>query len=143
MGEIKGNTIFDDAGFPPCLAAFSLASFLPILKCVDYTALPDLRDGPRAGHKACASLTKLGERYDRERLENACGRILAYSNCPFNPSESPCNLELDLIIMHEAERGSLEIFYALREELHFYLKRTLLLESILAENSIPIPKYDD
>ena len=33
---------------------------------------------PEQGYKACASLTKLGERYGRERLENACGRILAY-----------------------------------------------------------------
>ena len=32
--------------------------------------------------KACASLTKQGERYGRERLENACGRILAYSATP-------------------------------------------------------------
>ena len=32
--------------------------------------------------KACASLTKLGERYGRECLENACGRILAYGTTP-------------------------------------------------------------
>jgi len=37
---------------------------------------------PEQGYKACASLTKLGERYGRERLENACGRILAYSTKP-------------------------------------------------------------
>ena len=37
---------------------------------------------PEQGYKACASLTKLGERYGRERLENACGRILAYSATP-------------------------------------------------------------
>lgn len=37
---------------------------------------------PEQGYKACASLTKLGERYGRERLENACGRILAYSAAP-------------------------------------------------------------
>ena len=37
---------------------------------------------PEQGYKACASLTKLGERYGRERLENACGRILAYSTTP-------------------------------------------------------------
>lgn len=36
----------------------------------------------RQGYKACASLTKLGERYGRERLENASGRILAYSVAP-------------------------------------------------------------
>ena len=32
----------------------------------------------------------------------------------------------------EAERESLEIFYAMREELHFYLNRTQLLETVLA-----------
>ena len=37
---------------------------------------------PEQGYKACASLTKLGERYGRERLENARGRILAYSAAP-------------------------------------------------------------
>ena len=37
---------------------------------------------PEQGYKACASLTKLGERYGRERLENACGRILAYCATP-------------------------------------------------------------
>ncbi len=37
---------------------------------------------PEQGYKACASLTKLGERYGRDRLENACGRILAYSATP-------------------------------------------------------------
>lgn len=37
---------------------------------------------PEQGYKACASLTKLGERYGRERLESACGRVLAYSAAP-------------------------------------------------------------
>ena len=37
---------------------------------------------PEQGYKACASLTKLGERYGKERLENACGRIMAYSTTP-------------------------------------------------------------
>lgn len=37
----------------------------------------------------------------------------------------------------------MEIFYAMREELHFYLKRTQLLETILTENGIPIPTYLD
>ena len=53
-------------------------------------------------------------------------------DCPFNPSDSPCDLELDLMILREAERESLEIFYAMREELHFYLNRTQLLETVLA-----------
>lgn len=64
-------------------------------------------------------------------------------DCPFNPSHSPCELQLDLMILYEAERESLEIFYAMREELQFYLKRTQLLETILTENGIPIPDYED
>lgn len=34
------------------------------------------------GYKACASLTKLGERYGKERLEAACTRILAFGTTP-------------------------------------------------------------
>lgn len=34
------------------------------------------------GHKACASLTKLGERYGKEHLENACARVLTYGTTP-------------------------------------------------------------
>ena len=47
------------------------------------------------------------------------------------------------MILQEAERESMEIFYAMREELRFYLKRTQLLETILTENGIPIPEYGD
>ena len=64
-------------------------------------------------------------------------------DCPFNPSDSPCDLELDLMILREAERESMEIFYAMREELRFYLNHTLLLETILTENGIPFPDYGD
>lgn len=64
-------------------------------------------------------------------------------DCPFNLSDSPCDLEWDLMILREAERESLEILYAMREELHFYLKRTQMLETILTANGIPIPEYDD
>ena len=64
-------------------------------------------------------------------------------DCPFNPSDSPCDLELDLMILREAERESLDIFYAMREELRFYLNRTQMLETILTANGIPIPDYDD
>ncbi len=64
-------------------------------------------------------------------------------DCPFNPSDSPCDLELDLMILREAERESLDIFYAMREELRFYLNRTQMLETILTANGIPIPVYDD
>lgn len=36
-------------------------------------------------------------------------------DCPLNPSDSLCDLKLDLTILREAERESLEIFYAMRE----------------------------
>ena len=65
------------------------------------------------------------------------------SDCPFHPSNLPCELEMDLMTLREAERESLEIFCTMREELRFYLKRTQLLETISTENGIPIPKYDD
>lgn len=64
-------------------------------------------------------------------------------DCPFISSDSPCDLELDLMILCEAGREPMEIFCAMREELHFYLKRTQLLESSLTENGIPIPDCDD
>ena len=32
-------------------------------------------------------------------------------DCPFHPSHPPCELEMDLMILREAERESLEIFY--------------------------------
>ena len=50
---------------------------------------------------------------------------------------------MDLMILQEAERESLEIFFAMREELRLYLKRTQMLETILTANGIPIPDYDD
>ena len=37
---------------------------------------------PEQGYKACASLTKLAERYGKERLEHACGQALAYAATP-------------------------------------------------------------
>ena len=34
------------------------------------------------GYKACVSLTKLGKRYGKKKLEAACERILAFSSSP-------------------------------------------------------------
>ena len=42
----------------------------------------DLDVYKRQGYKACASLKKLGDRYGRKRLENACGRVLAFTTTP-------------------------------------------------------------
>lgn len=47
------------------------------------------------------------------------------------------------MILREAEQEPMEVFYAMRDELHFYLKRSQLLETILTANGIPIPEYDD
>ncbi len=58
-------------------------------------------------------------------------------------SSDVCEIELDLMILREAEPESMVIFCAIREELRFYLNRTQLLEHILTENDIPIPEYDD
>ena len=42
----------------------------------------DSGKAPEQGYKACASLKKLGDRYGRKRLENACGRVLALTTTP-------------------------------------------------------------
>ena len=41
------------------------------------------------------------------------------SDCPFHPSDSPCELEMDLMILRKAERESMEIFYATRRNYAF------------------------
>ena len=37
---------------------------------------------PEQGYKYCASMTKLCDRYGPVRLENACKRLLSFSNTP-------------------------------------------------------------
>ena len=37
---------------------------------------------PEQGYKACVSLTKLGKRYGKKKLEAACERMLAFSSSP-------------------------------------------------------------
>lgn len=37
---------------------------------------------PEQGYKACVSLTKLGKRYGKKKLESACERMLAFSSSP-------------------------------------------------------------
>lgn len=37
---------------------------------------------PEVGFKSCASMTRLADRYGSERLENACKRLLAYTQTP-------------------------------------------------------------
>ena len=34
------------------------------------------------GYKACSGLTKLEQRYGKQRLETTCGKVLAYSTAP-------------------------------------------------------------
>ena len=47
-----------------------------------YTVFSKSGKAPEQGYKACASLTKLGERYGKERLESACARVHAYGTTP-------------------------------------------------------------
>ena len=37
---------------------------------------------PEQGYKSCVSLTKLGKRYGKKKLEDACERMLAFSSSP-------------------------------------------------------------
>lgn len=37
---------------------------------------------PEQGYKACASLTKLGDRYGHNRLENACSKVWEFTSTP-------------------------------------------------------------
>ncbi|MBR6873995.1 MAG: IS21 family transposase [Ruminococcus sp.] len=41
-----------------------------------------LGSAPEQGYKACVSLTKLGKRYGKKKLEAACERMLAFSSSP-------------------------------------------------------------
>ena len=43
------------------------------------------------GYKACVSLTKLGKRYGKKKLEIACERMLAFSSLPSNLPEHLTN----------------------------------------------------
>lgn len=35
---------------------------------------------PEQGYKACVSLSKLGKRYEKKKLESACERMMAFSS---------------------------------------------------------------
>lgn len=37
---------------------------------------------PKQGYKACASLTKLGDRYGHNRLKNACSKVWKLTSMP-------------------------------------------------------------
>ena len=64
-------------------------------------------------------------------------------DCPFNPSDSLCEIELELIIQQEAERESMGFFYAVQEYLRYYRKRIQQLEAVLTGSGIPIPEDED
>lgn len=48
----------------------------------DRQILPDLRHRSRAGLQDLVSLTKLGKRYGKKKLETACERMLAFTSSP-------------------------------------------------------------
>ena len=60
--------------------------FIPFSFCETYCTLSEhfLKSGKAAeqGYKACAGLSKLEQRYGKQRLEAACGKALAYSTAP-------------------------------------------------------------
>lgn len=64
-------------------------------------------------------------------------------DCPYNPSDIPCEIELDKMILEEAERESMEFFHEAQNELHCYYQRVQLLEAVLASYGLPIPPYED
>ena len=39
---------------------------------------------PEQGYKACAILTKLGDRYGHNRLENACSKVWELTSTPYH-----------------------------------------------------------
>ena len=67
-----------------------------------------------------------------------------YTRIDPNPdSGSPVSEAIMDRIIHNAYEVLVEGRVSMREKLHFYLKRIQLLESILTENGIPVPEYDD
>ncbi len=41
------------------------------------------------------------------------------ANCPLSRSNPPCDMEMDLLILQEAERESMEVFFAMRRNSNF------------------------
>ena len=65
-------------------------------------------------------------------------------NCPYNSSDNPGEIELDKMVLEEAERESVEYFYETQEELHRSSQRIQLIEAVPTSYglSIPPPKID-
>lgn len=59
---------------------------------------------PEQGYRSCASLSRLGDRYGAERLENACGRMLSISSYP-----SVRNIASILKNGHDAKSSAAEV----------------------------------
>ena len=64
-------------------------------------------------------------------------------DCPYKPFASPCDFELDCLILEQAERESLAAFEEMQKELHYYYERVQLLEALLNSYGLPIPPYED
>lgn len=69
---------------------------------------------PEQGYKSCASLTKLGERYGKKKLETACAEVLKYTSAPsirllntiLKSSASSCGDAKTNINRTESSRGN-------------------------------------
>lgn len=69
---------------------------------------------PEQGYKSCASLTKLGERYGKKKLETACAEVLKYTSAPsirllntiLKSSASSCGDTKTNINRTESSRGN-------------------------------------
>ena len=64
-------------------------------------------------------------------------------NCPYKPTNIPSEIELDKMVLEEAERESMEYFHETQKELHRYFQRIQLLEAVLTSYGLPIPPYED
>ena len=60
-------------------------------------------------------------------------------NCPYKPTNIPCEIELDKMALEEAERESMVFFRATQKELHCCHQRIQLLEVVLTSHGLPVP----
>ena len=60
-------------------------------------------------------------------------------NCPYKPTNIPCEIELDKMVLEEAERESMEYIRATQKELHCCHQRIQLLEVVLTSHGLPVP----
>ena len=75
----------------------------------------------------------MGWRHSRKKA------VVPMLNCPYKPTNIPCEIELDKMVLEEAERESMEYFRATQKELHCCHQRIQLLEVVLTSHGLPVP----